>query len=204
MKFLITSYLLLLLGLTLSGCQNNNNSIIQTDNFETQALQIEQMTDTTEPTLTLTVFKPTITLTPRFRYAATPTESLSTPQVWRFEVFPGGKFMYNDKTVIQGVHDDVKSQAINLSVPEPYFWEIIELPRPTRFAEIEEHYVKTAQEHGFIIGRNEQGETVAGENTYLMTFIREDLSNTPRVTLEFWPKTADYEAFMIIFYSSPE
>jgi hypothetical protein len=112
--------------------------------------------------------------------------------------------MYNDKTVIQGVHDNVKNQAINLSVPEPYFWEIIELPRQTRFAEIEEYYVKTAQEHGFIIGRNEQGETVAGENTYLMTFIREDLSNTPRVTLEFWPKTADYEAFMIIFYSSPE
>ena len=119
-------------------------------------------------------------------------------------VFPGEKFMYNDKTVIQVYMMMSKIKRSTFPYPNRTFGRSSNLPRQTRFAEIETHYVNIARQHGFIIGRNEQGETVAGENTYLMTFIREDFSNTPRVTLEFWPKTADYEAFMIIFYSSPE
>jgi hypothetical protein len=171
-------FAIVFIGLITSGCQEASIRLpfIQPSPAST-ATATQTPAPSPNPTQTA---KPSPTS--RLSFAATPTKSEPTPQVWRFQFYPGGKFKFNDKTHFQDVQGFIKEQANNLSVPEPYFWEMIELPGQTRFAEIEAHYVIIAQQHGFIIGRNEQGETIAGENTYLMTFIREDLSNTPRVT----------------------
>jgi hypothetical protein len=118
-------------------------------------------------------------------------------------VIPNGLKVGDDHSADQEWKDYVQSQAINLSVVMPYFWDEIRLPDPTRYVEVREYYIKTAQEHGYQLGRDEQGETVGGENTYLMTFYQGFDLTDPRVVLEFWPKTAEYDAFMLIFYSNP-
>jgi hypothetical protein len=110
----------------------------------------------------------------------------------------------DDQTVGQDWQDSINHQARNLAVPSPFFWEEINLPDQTRFAEVQDYYLKIAQNHGYKLGRSEQGTTRAGQNTYLLTFVKGSGEEASRVILEFWSKTSTYPAFMLILYSNPE
>ena len=156
-----------------------------------------------EPPSMPTKSPPKQTDTPRL---TPPIYTPSSPygnQSWRFEMIPTGNRIVDDQYTNSDWDDFINGQARNLAVASPFFWEYAELPDQTRYAEIEDYYIKIAQKHGYKLGNSVQGVTKAGQNTYLLTFVKGSGVDASRVVLEFWAKTPDYPANLMILYSNP-
>jgi hypothetical protein len=160
-------------------------------------------TATSEPSSTPTKSPPKQTDTPwpkPLNYTPTP---LYGNQSWRLELIPTGNKIADDQYTNSGWDDLINGHARNLAIASPFFWEFSELPDQTRYAEIEDYYIKAAQKHGYKLGNSVQGVTRDGQNTYLLTFVKGSGTNASRIVLEFWAKTPDYPATLMILYSNP-
>jgi hypothetical protein len=124
-------------------------------------------------------------------------------QEWRFSVIEGGNKIGDDASADQDWQDNIAVHARNLAVGDPFYWEEITLPDNTRYADIQDFYLREAKNHGYKLGRSEQGVTVVGGDTYLLTFVRGSGKNASRVILEFWPKSGNQQADLMIIYSNP-
>lgn len=198
MRNLFSTLVILVFILLFTACQPNAPAKQDNSTSPTQ-----MATSTPEPSSTPTKSPPKVTNTP---WPKPPNFTPTPPygnQSWRFEMIPTANRIVDDQYTNSDWDDFINGQARNLAVASPFFWEYAELPDQTRYAEIEDYYIKTAQKHGYKLGNSVQGVTKAGQNTYLLTFVKGSGVDASRVVLEFWAKTPDYPANLMILYSNP-
>jgi len=154
-------------------------------------------TDTPLPTNTLT---PTVVLatdTP----VVVPT--LLDQQSWRLPQFHGATFVADDAYTRSDIAAWVADIAHNNAVKEPYYWDLYLLPNDTRFADVENYFIPLETGKGMIKGEDEQGVTVAGNDTFLLSFFSSYDKDASVIYMEFWPHVTSYNAQLLIFYVNP-
>jgi hypothetical protein len=203
MKKIVLNFVLLIPLILFSACQTGSGINSNPDLQATNDNLVRQLTIQAAISSTLQKVIPSSSPT-KVNYPTQTSGYLSfASQDWRFDVIEGGEKIGDDASVNREWQDSIAVHARNLAVGNPYYWEEIKLPDNTRYADIEDYYGKIAKDHGYKLGRSEQGMTVAGGETYLLTFVRGSGKNASRVVLEFWPKAGNFNADMIIIYSNP-
>jgi len=140
----------------------------------------------------------TRTLTRYIYRTLTPRDQLD--EYWRIQPIHGAQLWGYDGDTY-GLLEAVEDMARNLAIPEPFYWEWYILPNTTHFTDIEDHYWPLAQNQGYTMGQNNQGITITGEDTYLLSFIKNN--NSTRIIIEFWPVANQNDAQLLIFYVNP-
>jgi hypothetical protein len=134
----------------------------------------------------------------------TVTPTLLDQQSWRLPQFPGANFVSDDAYIYSDdVSNFVAEIAHNNAVKEPYYWSLYLLPNDTRFADIENFFTPLETGKGMIKGEDEQGITVGGDDTFLLSFLSGYDKNASIVYMEFWPHVTNYQAQLLIFYVNP-
>jgi hypothetical protein len=128
----------------------------------------------------------------------------SQNQVWRLPLMNDATFWQDDKIFIDDDLEWVKITARNLAIPSPYYWEWIGLP-VIRYADALKYYRGIIEPKGYKMVQSEQGFNAYGySNTYIIEFTKYiSSSKTSKIVIEFWEKTSDYDAQVLIFYVNP-
>jgi hypothetical protein len=98
----------------------------------------------------------------------------------------------------------VQSIARNLSVPSPYFWDLISLPK-MRYQEAVDYYRSVLEPMGYKLVRSDQGFDANGySSTYFLVFMLPNgAANQTRIFIEFWEASGKYGPMILIYYVNP-
>jgi hypothetical protein len=125
-------------------------------------------------------------------------------QSWRLPLMEDAELWEDDGYFNKDDLEWIKITATNLAIPSPYYWDWVGLPY-IRYADALNYYRGIIEPRGYKLVQSEQGFDAYGySDTYLIEFTKY-ISNTKtsKIVIEFWEKTADYDAQVIIFYVNP-
>ncbi len=147
-------------------------------------------TDTPEPLPTVVLATDT-----QAAPANTPT---AEAEAWRIPPMPGAQFVANEKKSDPEYDLVMASQARNLAIPSPYYWDIYSIAAGTRYKDIKAYFVPEVTQTGFALSLDVQGAS----EVYLMTFIKKQSKS--KIFVQFNGSTAQRKtAAILIFYSNP-
>lgn len=198
----------------LSGCQSGSDKSLQATNdalvsqLTAQAVaNVEATSEAMKIELTELAEAAIPTAEPTIDYLATSedTSSSYTYESWRLLWYPSATFLADDVVTSDEWDDFAAGMARNLAIPEPYYWEYLQVPDDTRYADIEEYYIDEAtQEHDYKLAQTQQYVTKGGDDTYILTFTKGKGDSASRIVIQFWPKTKDFPAALMVFYVNPD
>jgi len=202
-------------SLVLPSCapQKPDESVIQTAIAETEEAHAALATSTSEPTAIPTkaptkkpTKKPTATEKPR--PTATPEEEIDAePEglVNKRFVLPHPEYTgYIDSDLADETWADMmNSLARNQAIPQPFEWQLAEMPEPTRWADVYDYYKKTLlADKWSITSDGGSWVTLAQGNTmYVGGFIKNDEGKKEKISILFYPVSKDYKCHYFVFYS---
>jgi hypothetical protein len=133
------------------------------------------------------------------------TSSSYSLESWRLLWYPTATFLADDVVTTDEWDDFAAGMARNLAIPEPYYWEYLQVPDDTRYADIEKYYTDEAtKEHDYKLAQTQQYVTKGGDDTYILTFTKGKGDSASRIVIQFWPKTRDFPAAVMVFYVNPD
>ncbi len=147
-------------------------------------------TDTVEPSATVEVATAT----------GTPPVDTATPEVesWRITPMPGANFIANEKVSDPQYDSIMADQARNLSITQPYYWDIYSVTAATRYKAVKDYYAPIILQSGYVVNQDIQGN----DEIYLLTFIKKDTKS--KIVIQFNASTAKRKTgAILIFYSNP-
>lgn len=86
----------------------------------------------------------------------------------------------------------VRQHAANLSIPEPYEYQIYIVPDDTRYADVRDHYRDTLSDEGYKVTYDYQDE----QDIYLFKMAKGE----ERVAVQFWAKKQDTSPAVMVLY----
>ncbi len=206
--------LAIILVTVLSGCQSGSDKSLQATNdalvsqLTAQAVaNVEATSEAMKVELTELAEAAIPTAEPTIDYLTTTedTSSSYTYESWRLLWYPSATFLADDVVTSDEWDDFAAGMARNLAIPEPYYWEYLQVPDDTRYADIEEYYIDEAtKEHDYKLAQTQQYVTKGGDDTYILTFTKGKGDSASRIVIQFWPKTKDFPAALMVFYVNPD
>lgn len=199
--------------IVLAGCQSSGEKSLQATNdalvSELTAQAVTNIEATSEAmmvelTRLAEIAIPTSVPTTDYLTTTEDTSSSFALESWRILWFPSATFLADDVVTSEDWDDFVAGMARNLAIPEPYYWEYLQLPDDTRYKDIEEYYIeKATEEFDYKLAQTQQYVTKGGDDTYILSFTKGKGDAASRVVIQFWSKTKDFPASMLVFYVNP-
>lgn len=163
-----------------------------------------------QPTPTQIV-EPTLAPIPTDTAEALPTVALATDtpaapadtatpeaEAWRLAPMSGAEFVANEKKSDPSYDSIMANQARNLSVAQPYYWDIYSIAAGTRYKSIKDYFLPIITQNGFLLSLDVQG----ADEIYLMKYTKKDSKS--QIYVQFNGSTAQRKtAAILIFYSNP-
>lgn len=196
----------------ISGCQPGAKSLQATNEalageLTAQAVvNVEATSEAMKVELTKLAEEVVPTAEPTVDYLTTTDDTTTSYALesWRLLWYPSSTFLADDVVTSDDWDDFVAGMARNLAVPEPYYWEYLQAPDDTRYKDIEEYYIEEATEyHDYKVAQTQQYVTKGGDDTFILTFTKGKGDEASRIVIQFWPKTRDYPAALLVFYVNP-
>jgi hypothetical protein len=125
----------------------------------------------------------------------TATQQTATFESWRYPPMAGAGTPINDHQSDQNTMSFVATQARNLSIPNPYQWEIYVMPSGTSVQTSRNYYANLALADSFRIGID--SEDVQG--IYLLTLYK-SIPAVRRLYVECWPETDKNPPLVMVIY----
>jgi hypothetical protein len=167
-------------------------------------------TDVPQPTAT-EVIEPTLAPLPTDTPEPLPTVVLATDtpelptntatpemEAWRIPPMPDAQFVANEKKSDPSYDAMMSSQATNLAVAQPYYWDIYTIAPLTRYKTIQAYFVPAITQMGFALSVDVQG----ANEVYLMKFTKKDSKS--QIYVQYNGTTAKQKTpAILIIYSKP-
>lgn len=209
-KFFVT---VMMVAFILLGCGSGADKSLQATNealvseLTAQAVaNVEATSEAMKVELTKLAEVVVPTAEPTIDYLATEEDTSSSYALesWRLLWFPSATFLADDVVTSEDWDDFAAGMARNLAIPAPYYWEYLQVPDDTRYKDIEEYYIEQAtEEHDYKLAQTQQYVTKGGDDTYILTFTKGKGDSASRIVIQFWPKTKDFAAAVMVFYVNP-
>lgn len=128
----------------------------------------------------------------------TATSTQIEKEAWRINPMPDAQFITSEKIQDESWEKTMASQAANLAIPAPYFYDVWQLPDGTRYLNVRTYYNQDLVAKGYKLMRDEQG---AGD-VYLLVFAKTEIKS--KIAIQFQTSTSKRPCLVLILYSNPE
>ncbi|MBI9050423.1 MAG: hypothetical protein JEZ00_13460 [Anaerolineaceae bacterium] len=203
-KHLLRGFLLVMILITIScSCMPGKNEFNGEEATAETAAVVEMTTSTVAPTKTKAAL-PTDTVEPTLDEAAAATELATileeyaqvSLREWSVPTYPDSTFLLDDRDGMADWDEIVASQARNLAIESPYYYEFYEMPPTTKYADVRAYFNDEIPPLGYKTGADMQGTN----QIYLLTFVNDGGSIKRKIVVQYW----GVENMIMIIYKTPE